>query len=104
MQREVICIAYTDPPESGYHIETKSLLQNQFESIHGGVTPPTSKLRAVTEKFLMEKPNNTFCPTRKSNAGPHAQQLCLPNPFYFIYLVVLGPKRGHIYRVKSNKF
>ena len=31
---------------------------------HGGVTPPpTSKLRATTEKFLMEKPNNTFCPT-----------------------------------------
>ena len=29
---------------------------------HGGVTPPTSKLRATTEKFLMEKPNNTFLP------------------------------------------
>ena len=39
---------------------------------HGGVTPPTSKLRATTEKFLMEKPNNTFCPTWNTNRGPHA--------------------------------
>lgn len=41
---------------------------------HGGVTPPISKLRAATEKFLMEKPNNTFCPTWESNPGPHTQQ------------------------------
>ena len=42
---------------------------------HGGVTPPpTSKLRATTEKFLMEKPNNTFCPTWESNPGPRTHQ------------------------------
>ena len=42
---------------------------------HGGVTPaPTSKLRATTEKFLMEKPNNTFCPTWELNPGPRTHQ------------------------------
>ena len=30
-----------------------------------------------TENFLLEKPNSTFCPTRESNPGPHAQQLHL---------------------------
>ena len=44
---------------------------------HGGVTPPISNLRATTEKFLVEKPNNTFCPTWDVTQDPQAHQLRL---------------------------
>ena len=54
---------------------------------HGGVTPPTSKLRATTEKFLMEKPNNTFCPTWESNPGPRKPITIIKNyTFSFRFL------------------
>ena len=29
--------------------------------------------RATTEKFLLQKPYSTFCPTQESKPGPHTQ-------------------------------